>query len=372
VTDYLTFWQSKTAIFRRELAPNELFYSAAMRPKLERLLLQCSQPNGLILVVGPSGTGKSTVLKWIYDTLEVAKHEVLLTTLVRDETTMGWLTSRLAEFMGVVVPAVGSGNDLTPAMRRTAAAFDELIAEHLSLLVTIDAAHRLVTPESCGEISAYLNLQALAGSCVTFLLAGDQRLKHLILSIPELSTRVAFTLEIHPMTRTETADYIDHRLRHAGVAATFDSDAVALIFDLSSGIAASIDHLAESCLIEAAFMDVRVINRTVVQAAAAQIYGDKLDDKPGDKPSAKALGDAPTEVSSGTEIDMAKQQTILGTPSWLTMPISQVQPTDGGPFGSHPHDHKSHDAEAAGATKPIDSGIKLTSLFKSEPGRNRS
>ena len=372
MADYLTFWQAKTAIFRREVAPNELFYSTTMRPKLERLLLQCSQPNGIILVVGPSGTGKSTVLKWLYDTLEVAKHEVLLTSLVRDETTMGWLTPRLAEFMGVVVPAVGPGHDLTPAMRRTAATFDELITEHLSLLVTIDAAHRLVTPESCGEINAYLNLQALAGSCVTFLLAGDQRLKQLILSMPELSTRVAFTLEIHPLTRTETADYIDHRLRHAGVTATFDTDAVALIYDLSSGIAASIDHLAEGCLIEAAFMDVRMISRTVVQAAAAQIYGDRLGDKSGDKPSGKVPGHAPTHLSSPSEIDPAKQQTILSSPSWLTMPISQVQPTGGGPFGSHPHDPKSLDADTAGATKPIDSGIKLTSLFKSEPGRNRS
>ena len=368
MADYLTFWQAKTTIFRREVAPNELFYSAAMRPKLERLLLHCSQPNGLILIVGPSGTGKSTVLKWLYDTLEVAKHEVLLTTLVRDETTMGWLTPRLAEFMGVVVPALGAGNDLTPAMRRTAAAFDELITEHLSLLVTIDAAHRLVTPESCGEINAYLNLQALAGSCVTFLLAGDQRLKQLILSIPELSTRVAFILEIQPLTRTETADYIDHRLRQAGVAATFDADAVALIHDLSNGIAASIDHLAEGCLIEAAYMDIRMITRTVVQAAAAQIYGDK----PGDRPSGKVLGDAPTQLSSPSEIDRAKQQTMLETPSWLTMQISQAQPTGGGPFSSPAHDPKSLDAEAAGATKPIDSGIKLTSLFKSEPGRNRS
>ena len=356
MVDYLTFWQTNAAVFRREVEPSQLFYSAAMRPKLERLLMQCQQPNGLLLLIGNSGTGKSTLLKWLYATLAVAKYEVLLTTLVREESAMGWLTPRLAEFMGVALQGVAPGNDLTPAMRRTAASFDELMTEERRLLVAIDAAHRLSSPEACGEISAYLNLQALAGSCVTFLLAGDRRLKHLIHGVPELDTRVAFSLEITPFSRQDTGDYIAHRLRMADVAATFSGDAVDLIQDISVGVAAAIDNLAEACLMEAAFTDLRRITRDTVQTAAAQIYGDKTSTTAGQYSlAAAAMTVRPTTTSSTA-------------PAWLTTP-QNPPPAAAAPTSSK-LGAKELDTEEAKAAA-VDSGIKLTSLFKSEPGRNR-
>jgi len=356
VADYLTFWQTNTVVFRREVESSQLFYSAAMRPKLERLLLQCLHPSGLLLLIGNSGTGKSTILKWLYETLAVAKYEVLLTTLVRQEAAMGWLTPRLAEFMGVALPGMVPGSDLTPSMRRTAAAFDEIIAEDRRLLVAIDAAHRLSNPEACGEISAYLNLQALAGSCATFLLAGDRRLKHLIQSVPELNTRVAFSLEITPFSRQDTGDYIAHRLRVANVAATFAGDAVDLIHDISVGVAAAIDNLAEACLMEAAITDQRQITRDTVQTAVAHIYGDATNATIDHHPSAASYMSAKPAPASAT------------SPAWLATSqnpaLATAAPTSS-KLGAKVLDIE--EAKVAAA----DSGIKLTSLFKSEPGRNR-
>ena len=354
MTKFFDYWKVDRSVFLRPVEPNDLFLTEDLRADLDRLILLTRQPQILTLVTGSKGTGKSSILKWIHGNMPVSTHETLLTTMISAEKTPGWLTPRLGEFFGVPLPVAAGDNQL----RSIVAQFDELIDEKRNLLVIIDAAHLGETSAAWQEVTGLMSLQALAGSCVSFVLCGEPFIRELFATTPELVTAMSLAIEIPPLTAESAGSYIAHRLRLADITAEFTPEATALIFAATKGIIAKINALAENCLMECCHLGTRVVTPEIVQAASRYIGGKQ----PSSNPILVGPGSLTTPLTS------------IYKPA---PPKSSAQPSSQAPESAGNHPQTQQTAATTKDAAPLEppaqeaAGIKLASLFKSESTRRR-
>src|SRR5690606_19760046 len=83
---YLKFWGVAAPVFAPGHGRIDLFLPQRLLLAAERLAAFCQQQQSLMVLAGESGTGKTALARWLHDTLATDTHEILLTTLLREES----------------------------------------------------------------------------------------------------------------------------------------------------------------------------------------------------------------------------------------------------------------------------------------------
>ena len=370
MSKYLSFWQIEAPVFTRAPPPEQLFIPHALGQKLERLCLACEQNVSLLAVTGASGIGKSMALRWLAQELSTDTHDVLLTTLVGRQLAAGWLTPRLAAYLGEGRAAAEMSND--QLIRATATRLGDLVDEKRRLVMIIDAAHLVEVPAAFDEIAAFLNLGALAGPCLTFVLAGTESLVEVLAAAPDLAGKLAVNTALAPLSRDEVAAYLTHRLKVAAAEATFDEGAVDLLHEASRGIFGALDVIAENCLVEAFQKNLRRVTPELVRLAAPGLTGSTASSGPTltvpatnepAQPRDEIFGRSPVSLSQRPGRDPLLHEALqAAAPPKQPAPKAPRSAVKKGP------DAKSSApvSSSADAAKAAESAsIKLSSLFKS-------
>jgi general secretion pathway protein A len=231
-----------------QVSPNpKTFYSTPIHDEaLSQLVFGIEARQGLMVLTGEPGTGKTTILHYLLEWLQKQKYSsaYLFQTLV---PSMDLLRLILRDF-GVQCDSQHKG-DLLVALK------EWLVARHRlgdCPVILIDEAQGL-TSRGLDELRMLLNLEQSGVKLVQLVLAGQPQLEEKLKwrKLAQMRQRIACHCKLRPLTPEETAGYIGARLSGAGAegAVVFPQETVEEIYRYSKGIPRVIHLLCEHALL---------------------------------------------------------------------------------------------------------------------------
>lgn len=270
---YLAFYELEDEPFRLTPDPRYLHLSVPHQAALTALLEGILYRKGLVMVTGPIGTGKTTLVHTALQMLvDYSKEKVPIKsallfnpTLTRDE----FLEMMLDEFEVTCAS--------TSKPRRLAALHEMLLEAQRqggTAVLFIDEAH-LLTPELLEEIRLLGNADLHREKLLQIVLSGQPELIGMM-NRPELSAlrqRISARAHLRPLSLLEVRSYIVERLKLAGHrgAPPFPDGTVEAIHQYASGVPRLTNLLCDACLSLGFRMKSKTIRVDMVEEAAISL-----------------------------------------------------------------------------------------------------
>jgi general secretion pathway protein A len=245
--------------------PDFLYLSENHREVLASLVYGVNSAKGLILAMGDVGTGKTTLINALQKKLDPS-YIILRITNPRLVSGRSTFTNILEYFAG----ELGLLSDTTNNRDLIEAVTDELETLDRSgrrAVLIIDEAH-LLSEESLHDIRLLSNIENEKTKLIQILLIGQNELNSKLQedSLKALKQRFNITRRLMPLDKSETTNYIMHRLRVAGGdSQIFDKKALSLIFKKSSGVPRLINQICDSSLLIGYAVEAHSIGSRVVK-----------------------------------------------------------------------------------------------------------
>src|SRR5271165_2861960 len=246
---YLSYYRLKEEPFRLTPDPKFLQLPESHRDALTKLAYGVIGRKGLMLLSGPIGTGKTTILNSLLTVLARRYPAKLLPTalvvnprLTRDELLESLLfefevpcgatsrPSRLAALQGLLFNTFKNGG---------------------TCLLIVDEAH-LLSGDALEEIRLFMNTESYREKLLQIILCGQPELMQL-LNDPEakaLRQRITERAALRALSQSEMRMYICERLRIAGFeqAVPFTSSSFERIYECTGGVPRLINIVCDTCL----------------------------------------------------------------------------------------------------------------------------
>lgn len=237
----------------------------------KRRLVEClSQGQGLAVVIGAIGAGKTALLNAVQETLLPSERNLVASIL---DPTFGdereFLEAVCSAF-GFAVPEAGAAREVKEELKR--ALFATASGPSRQAILFIDEA-QLLRPPALESLRSLLNYQLDDRKLLSVVLAGQPELARNLTAQPNLSDRIALLIHLRPLSESESAALLHHRLRKAGYArpeAPFDPDAASTMWRLSGGLPRRLTYLARESMEEAAQSGRDCVLARDVEAAEAR------------------------------------------------------------------------------------------------------
>lgn len=267
---YLSFFGFKDEPFRLTPDPRYLHLSEPHQAALTALLEGIFYRKGLIMLTGPIGTGKTTLvhtaLQIISDRKMPIKSALLFNpVLSRDE----FLEMMLEEF------EVRCSSTSKP--RRLAALHQMLMDTQRArgtAVLFVDEAH-LLSPELLEEIRLLGNADTHDGKLLQIVLSGQPELLTIMQrkELSALQQRIAARANLRPLSLSETHTYVAERFLAAGLQrpSPFPAPTIEMIHAFSGGVPRIINIIGDACLAMAFRTQENPVPMDIVQGIAASM-----------------------------------------------------------------------------------------------------
>jgi general secretion pathway protein A len=270
---YTAFYQLKEEPFRLTPDPRFLHLADPHRTALKALLQGVLQRKGFIVVAGPVGTGKTTLLHTALQILtekSEGRGRLVSAFLVNPTLTP-------AELLEAVLDEYEISTTATSKPKRLVALHQMLFQTQQqggTAVLLVDEAH-LMSLELLEEVRLLGNTDTYQEKLLQIVLCGQPELLA-VLQRPELQAlqqRIANTCLLRPLALPETRAYIAERLHAAGLNgnAPFTSAAVETIHRLSGGTPRLINLLSDACLTLGFETKQRQIDPLLVEQAGEEV-----------------------------------------------------------------------------------------------------
>ncbi len=267
---YLSFYSFKDEPFRLTPDPRYLHLSEPHQAALTIVLEGIFYRKGLVMLTGPIGTGKTTLvhtaLQIISDRKMPIKSALLFNpVLSRDE----FLEMMLEEFE---VPCSS-----TSKPRRLAALHKMLLDTQRArgtAVLFVDEAH-LLSPELLEEIRLLGNADTHDGKLLQIVLSGQPELLTIMQrkELSALQQRIAARANLRPLSVSETRLYVAERLQAAGLQgpSPFSPDTLETLHAFSGGVPRLINLIGDGCLVLGFRTQQLVIQASMVEEVATSL-----------------------------------------------------------------------------------------------------
>ena len=266
---YEDYYRFRCQPFSPTPDPEFLYKSDSHQQALEQLLRGIRRREGMLLLTGDVGTGKTTTTRALLRLLD----RNVFTALVLDPfVSEDDLLRVLLQDFGVVSDGRGLQDASRQCLVETLNRFLlSLAAIGASALAVVDEAQNL-NPQVLEQLRVLTALETDQQKLLQILLVGQPELQTL-LALPEmrqLNQRVARRCMVRPLTCDEVEKYVGFRVRVAGGAweTMFSARALDLIYQFSEGVPRKINLICDRSL-EAGFAALSpTIDETLVAKAA--------------------------------------------------------------------------------------------------------
>ena len=259
---YEKFWQLKEKPFENTPDTRFLYNSPQHEEGLNRMLYVVKEGKGAGLLTGVYGCGKTLLSRTLMKELENSVYKVAIITNPRLDDIQ--LLRMIAYHLGASNPPTQKTDILI--------ALENILRNNLNdgkkTVIVIDEAHVIEDKNIFEEIRLLLNYQQDDKFLLTLLLIGQPELKEKIEANKQLNQRIAMRFFLQALNRSETEQYIKHRLITAGGRTDiFTPDAIEMVHERSGGIPRRINQLCDSTLLTGFGKDAKNITAELVQEA---------------------------------------------------------------------------------------------------------
>jgi general secretion pathway protein A len=246
-----------------------------------RRLAEClAQGRGLAVVVGPIGAGKTTLFNAVQQELLADEHNLVGAILDPTFESETELLVAIADAFGFDIDPSVPPRVIKDALKRS---LFEAAAARRQPILFIDEAQLL--PEGLLEqLRSLLNYQLDDRKLLCMALSGQMELAAAVVRHANFSDRVAMWIELGPLSESESAGLVHHRLRCAGFSADrspFEDGALHVLWVHSAGIPRRLTTLARESMEVAAEYARREVREADVEAALKRTVPLSLATSPG-------------------------------------------------------------------------------------------
>ena len=315
---YETFFELREQPFAISTDPRFLFLGAAHRRAFEELLTGLRRREGLLLLTGDTGTGKTTLCRAVLEGLGPRTFSALILNphMTADEV----LRVMLRDFGLVSRDEIRKGTFSradTPQLLDTLEGFlRSLVPLESYAVVVIDEAQSL-KPDVLNQVRMLGSYEEGGHRLLQIVLCGQPQLVETLQreDLRSLNERITRRTSLEPLPPEEVRTYVEHRLSVAGRpgAVTFEPAALTLVASLSRGLPLRVNLLCDRALEAARGAQTNVITPDLVKRAARAVAGTS----PGSEVKLEPASVATVEESTpdvGAPIDLAPSRPVWRRP----------------------------------------------------------
>ena len=251
--------------------PRYLYMSPRHADALAHLLYGISESGGFIQLTGEVGTGKTTLVRSLFEQLP---DEADVALILNPELTTGEFLTAITEELGIKVPGERSVKALIDGLN--AYLLDAHSRGRRTVLI-VDEAQNLGS-ELLEQVRLLTNLETPKQKLLQIILIGQPELREVLsrADMRQVAQRVTGRYHLEPLNQADTTKYVKHRMRVAGASGSvFRPAAIREIYRRSKGVPRLINVVADRALLAAYAKESRRIDRRLVRRAAAEVFGDQ-------------------------------------------------------------------------------------------------
>ncbi len=264
---YTEFYGLQEKPFALVPDPKYLFLAAGHREALAHLLYAIEEGEGFVEIVGQVGTGKTTLCRTLLDRVG---SDVEIAFIFNPSSSEVELLASICREFGLPT-AARSRVELSEALNRFLL---ERKAVGRRALLVIDEAQNL-EPDVLEQIRLLSNLETEREKLIHIVLIGQPELEENLKreDLRQLRQRVTVRWNLQPFDRNEVRDYLEHRLRIAGLQKPdlFTAGAIRAIYRATRGIPRLINAIADRALLAGYSKGRRQIDARLVNEAAKEL-----------------------------------------------------------------------------------------------------
>ncbi len=245
---YCSFFGLRCPPFEDRADPQFTYATSQFEEALAAMEYEAHYGQGLTLVLGEAGTGKTQLIRSLLLRLHSTDHAVVVTWPASGEMD---LFREACKGFGVTLSSSHGSNRRLARLQRHLSR--NARADHRSILI-IDQAENL-NADNLAQLATLAGLQEDQGRLLNILLAGHFRFRSLMdrAEFARLRQQLFGERILSPLTPTETANYLIHRLRVAGAAdpELFEAEAVTFIHRAAEGVPRLVNRMADAAMLAA-------------------------------------------------------------------------------------------------------------------------
>lgn len=272
---YETHFKLSAKPFR--LSPDARFYfdSRGHARAYAYLRYGLSQGEGFIVITGEIGTGKTTLVEKLFNSLgnDNVIAARLVTTQLGPEETLKFVASEFG-----LETADKNKADLLIEIEKTLV---DKAKNGIRALLVVDEAQNL-QPSTLEELRMLSNFNYEGHPLIQSFLLGQPQFKQLLHqdSMEQLRQRVIASYHLEPLQVDETKDYIMHRLRLAGWTndPEFTEEALQQIHEVTAGVPRLVNKVCDRLMLLAYLEDMHKITGEAVNQVAGELEDELATD----------------------------------------------------------------------------------------------